>query len=505
MAVQVDSCVSDLLRSGTHQSTSRCQLLLQEKGQEEGEGTTSSIDSVGFSLGEMSIIKFNSNETNEESSNRDSDIGSGKGSNSMGNFLVNKVGCDQTAYSNFNSLYCSDEGPKITRIPALFSIGSSRINIGLQPLLHERSSGSQSFRNEVLDDDGRVNEEKMNWEDVTRISMTGRKEQELKGYHDTIQSFIAAHNSLETSLRAVIIFPCSSPSASIMKSDAGKELMEGTGVPSVSTFGVVEHFIFKKSLNSSSCPSTSTDLLSASSLTTPPLNLSDCPLFNSPNTTSPSFASTDIYEFSDSASAPVSVPITVPIPTYDSIPGLILRAGLSKKDSSGGGRSLWCESLIPACLAFYRTHCLIDENHSQMHLCPTSSMCNGSILIICEDGILSCTVAMAILLSHYRTTFEFDTLLPIPQSLCPAAVRSAADTNGVIQNGKPKSSQSPLRLLPPSEPLRPSPLPKAMRLSKGDIRACLSVLQMYLPMADQIPRRLIKELNMFFSSYRASR
>ena len=497
MAFQVDSCVSDLLRSGTHQSAGRCELLCQEKGQEEG--TTSSIDSVGFSLGEMSLIKFNSNEANEESSNRNSYIGSGKDSNSMGDFLINKVGCDQAAYSDFNSLHCSDEGPKIAGIPALFSIGSSRINIGVQ-LLHERSNGSQSFRNEVLDDDARVNEEKINWEDVTCISMTGRKEQELKGYCDTIQSFIAAHNSLETSLRAVIIFPCSSPSASIMKSDAGKELMEGTGVPSVSTFGAVEDFIFKKSLISSSCPSTPTDLLSASPLTTPPSNLSDCPLFNSPDTTSTSFASADIYEFSASASEPVSIPVHVP--TYGSIPGLILRAGLSKKDSSGEGRSLWCESLIPACLAFYRTHCLTD---ARMHLCPTSSMCNGSILIICEDGILSCTAAMAILLSHYRTTFDFDTLLSIPQSLCPAAVRSASDTNGVIQNEKLASSQSPLHLLPPSESLRSSPLPHTMRLSKGDIRACLSVLQMYLPMADQIPRRLIKELNMFFSSYRASR
>ena len=524
MVIQVDSCVSTLLRSGTHQSTSDCQLLDQEQGQQECDGST--IDSVRFSLAEMSFIECNAIEENSKSNNSNSQSNSNsnsvtgndgtssrsnKNSSIMGNYLDREIVCDQTIHSNFNNLHDCDEILKTARIPDLFPVGSSNIYIGVQPLPHERGSGSQNSRNEIVNDD-RVKEVKTKRKDDGFLSMARRKEEELKGYSATIQSFIAAHKSLQTSLRAVIIFRGSSSSASIIKSNEGKEPMERTGVLDVPTVGVVEDFIFERcSTSTASCPSTPTYSLSPSSLSIQQSNLFEFPPLDPPIITS--LVSNDIHEFSASVPDPGpgpdpdSIPLSNPIPTYDSIPGLILKAGLSKKDSSGEIRSLWCETIIPACLAFYGTHCLVDVNQSQMPLCPTSAMCNGSILIICEDGILSCTAVMAILLSHYRTTFEFDTLLSNPQSLCPQVVLSAADAHRVIQNEKETSSDSPLPLplLSPSVPLCLSPVSHTIRLSKGDIRACLSVLQMYLPMADQIPRRLVKELNMFFSSFRASR
>lgn len=100
---------------------------------------------------------------------------------------------------------------------------------------------------------------------------------------------------------------------------------------------------------------------------------------------------------------------------------------------------------------------------------------NARLLIVCEDGMLSCTAALSLLLSHYHTTIDFNTHLPC----LPKAV--SASTSGRDRGRGRQAVSTPFK-------------------SKDEIKTCLSALQMHVPFADQLPRRLVKELNMFFTS-----
>lgn len=224
---------------------------------------------------------------------------------------------------------------------------------------------------------------------------------------------------------------------------------------------------------------------------------------------------------------PLDLPIPQPLPQPAPMPCLLLRAGSSKKECSGQSRALWCEELLPACAAFYRQHCVVSSSSngnsnssgssrsSNSHVeeekdhgkeredgtekgqeeqdIPSPSV-NARLLIICEDGMLSCTAALSLLLSHYHTSINFNTRLPFsaltssPSSAtaCGRVRRGQGEREGDTQERGERQGQG-----------------RAVRVpsrSKEEIRMCLTALQMHVPFADQLPRRLVKELNMFFTS-----
>ena len=222
----------------------------------------------------------------------------------------------------------------------------------------------------------------------------------------------------------------------------------------------------------------------------------------------------------------------------------------------------------------------IDDDHGKEqheHRSGTRKK-RGCVLIACEEGMLSCTVALCILLTHFNTSMDFGTHLPplLPHSLAlslslppPPLLQS---TEQSASPSLPSSLPLPLPLFPPPSLPSDNTLPilstcvalheskgdaeeraaaievgtaafsvypcppqlidseevvrievdvgrneekeringqnrlrneRAMRLvrhvSKEDIKACLAVMQCHLPFADQLPRRFVKEVNMFFS------
>lgn len=241
----------------------------------------------------------------------------------------------------------------------------------------------------------------------------------------------------------------------------------------------------------------------------------------------------------DPSSASLTAPMPLPMPC------LLLRAGSSKKECSGQSRSLWCEELLPACVAFYRQHCVVSSSSSSSNSCSnnnnSSSSCsssssgcssssssggscsyveeekdqgeeradgkvkkkekeeedilrpsvNGRLLIICEDGMLSCSAALSLLLSHYHTSIDFSTRIPCPMSAPPISSSSSSSASttvcGRVRQGQGERHEQGCAVRVPSR-------------SKEEIRMCLAALQMHVPFADQLPRRLVKELNMFFTS-----
>ena len=104
------------------------------------------------------------------------------------------------------------------------------------------------------------------------------------------------------------------------------------------------------------------------------------------------------------------------------------------------------------------------------------------LLIVCEDGMLSCTAALSLLLSHYHTSIDFNTRLPCPQGSASPGLASTPGRQRERQREREKQG-----VCIPSR-------------SKEEIKTCLTALQMHVPFADQLPRRLVKELNMYFAS-----
>ena len=374
-----------------------------------------------------------------------------------------KLEADRRERRDPSEIFTPNYGEKDLRVSsALFSIGSSGIYIGIRSHLQDRGSASDSEMDRGEDTD----------------------------IENIVQRFLQSDETLNLGCRGVIVFLSPSASTSAVSSDLPATRKADRTVDS-KQLAVVERTVF--------------NIVPPSPLPSIPPYSTSIPLITAPLDTGPA-----------------------PRSSLRPCPGLIVRAGSNKKESSGQKRSLWCDDILPACLAFYREHCGRDERGqgstdgssqgqendldkniedigmdavkghdscsgsnvqvSAVQKLPQSS--NGSILIICEDGMLSCTAAMTLLLSCYRTSYEFNIplSLSLPQAISTPLIRppnsSIMSTSSNILTHCPP---------PPSSYKRPC-------LSKEDIRACLSVLQMHVPSSDQMPRRLMKELNMFFSS-----
>ena len=372
---------------------------------------------------------------------------------------------------DLSEIFTPNYGEKDVRVSsALFSIGSSGIYIGIRSHLQDRGSAS---------------DREMDRGEHTDIE-------------NILRRFLQSDETLNLGCQGVIVFLSPSASTSTVSSDLTATRKADRTVDG-KQLAVVERTVF--------------NIVPPSPSPSIPLSSTSIPLITAPLDTGPA-------------------PCTSPCPC----PGLIVRAGSNKKESSGQKRSLWCEDILPACLAFYRVHCVSDgysqgkgsvDGSSQMQendleeavtdldkniedsgmdavkghdsysgnsvQVPASKepqSVNGSILIICEDGMLSCTAAMTLLLSCYHTSYEFNIprspSLPQPITIPPTRSPNSnmtSTSSNVLTHCPP----------PPSSYKRPC-------LSKEHIRACLSVLQMHVPSSDQMPRRLMKELNMFFSS-----
>ena len=122
---------------------------------------------------------------------------------------------------------------------------------------------------------------------------------------------------------------------------------------------------------------------------------------------------------------------------------LQLKVGSDKREASSQPKQVWSQTVIPAILIFYESL-----------RPPVPSADNTSILIAHhDDTILPCAAALAVLLAHFHPTLDM------------SARRNGAEARG---------------------------------WSKGDIRGYVAAMQVHVPDASRIPRRLMKELMAYF-------
>jgi hypothetical protein len=185
----------------------------------------------------------------------------------------------------------------------------------------------------------------------------------------------------------------------------------------------------------------------------------------------------------------------------DTLPAqLHVYAGANKQEASSQGRHHWQEKVLPQVVEFYHSCCrgtsATEEKvlpHAQVSSSDAalSKMAGHSksqqklFFVICGDGLLSCTVAAALLVAfHDISSVNLTPLLHVYSSV-----------PNLLEKQQPRTAKADV----PSSPPRRHQLPCPSR-SKDDVRECFAAMQLYIPLTSQVPRRLMKELNIFFST-----
>jgi hypothetical protein len=172
----------------------------------------------------------------------------------------------------------------------------------------------------------------------------------------------------------------------------------------------------------------------------------------------------------------------------------------------GQSKGLWCENVFPDCISFYENNISKNlrenkgknenENENENEI---ENQKSGYVLIVSDDGILACNITVALLLRFFDTYLDNYNNLNFKFKYFKNDDNDSADINNNNNIKNHEKNNKEYSLIHSSSNKISN---KRNSYSKEEIRICLSILQLYVPYAEKIPKRLTKEIYMHFSVFR---
>jgi hypothetical protein len=167
----------------------------------------------------------------------------------------------------------------------------------------------------------------------------------------------------------------------------------------------------------------------------------------------------------------------------------------------GQSKGLWCENIFPDCISFYEKiiskhlHENKEKNGNENEK-KMENQKSGFVLVVSDDESLACNITVALLLRFFDTYLDDYNNLNFKFKLFKNDDNGANVNNNNINNHDKNNNADSLIHSSSNEISN-----KRNSHSKEEIRICLSILQLYVPYAEKIPKRLAKNIYMYFSVF----